>query len=213
MLVSISTMPAGENYLEYVKRVENYADFMHLDVCDGVYNETTCFSPNFAKVINQNSTIPLDCHLMTKSPLAQAENYILAGANIITAQIEAFNSSAEIEEYIKYIKAHNALVGLSIEPETTIDSVLDYVSKIDVLLLMSVKTGKSGQSFNDAVVNKIYCLKKLKEQNDYKFKIEVDGGINGETVSLVKRAGADIVVSGNFVYKSSNVEYAINQLK
>lgn len=213
MLVSISTMPAGENLIEYVKRVENYADFMHLDVCDGIYNETTCFLPKYAEIINQNSTIPMDCHLMTKNPLTQAKNYVLAGANIITAQVEAFNSKDEINEYIDFVKSHNTLVGLSIEPETSIDKVLDYVSKIDVLLLMSVKTGKSGQNFNEVVIDKIYALKQFREQNGYGFKIEVDGGINDKTVGLVKKAGADIVVSGNFVYKSSNIQGAINQLK
>ena len=69
MLVSISTMPAGNEYLEYTKKVQEFADFMHLDVCDGKYNSSQCFLPEYAKKINENSTIPMDCHLMTKKPM------------------------------------------------------------------------------------------------------------------------------------------------
>ena len=205
-------MPAGEKYMEYVKKVEKYADFMHLDVCDGEYNKTTCFLPEYAKEINDNSTIFLDCHLMTKKPLEHAKKYIEAGVNLVTAQIEAFETEKQIAEFIKYAKNHNVLVGLALEPKTDVKRVLPHLSQIDVVLVMSVKTGESGQKFQPIVLSKIEYLAKLKASFDYDYKIEVDGGINDKTIADVKTAGAEIVVSGNYVFGSNNIKNAIDTL-
>lgn len=209
MLVSISTMPAGEKYLEYAKQIESFADFLHLDVCDGGYNTSKCFLPEYAQKINQNSTIPMDCHLMTKKPLLFAKEYIKEGVNIITAQIEAFETDKQIEEFISYVKNHNTLVGLSLEPNTDVRRILPYLDKLDIVLIMSVQTGKSGQKFNDIVLSKIEYLAKLRVNYNYSYKIEVDGGIDDKTAKLVKEKGADIVVSGSYMYTSTNISKAI----
>ena len=213
MLVSISTMPAGEQYLKYAKEIENFVDFLHLDVCDGEYNSTRCFLPEYAQKINQNSTIPMDCHLMTKKPLLFAKEYIKAGVNIITAQIEAFETDKQIEEFISYVKNHNTLVGISLEPNTDVRRILPYLDKLDIVLIMSVQTGKSGQEFNKIVLSKIEYLAKLKVNYNYSYKIEVDGGITDKTADLVKQAGAEIVVSGNYVFQSKNCQERIKKLK
>lgn len=213
MLVSISTMPAREKYLEYAKQIESFADFLHLDVCDGEYNSTKCFSPEYAKNINENSTIPIDCHLMTKQPLKKAKEYIKAGVNIVTAQIEAFETTKQIEEFIEYVKTHNTLVGISLELNTEIKRILPYLDKLDIVLVMSVQTGKSGQKFNDIVLSKIEYLAKLRVNYNYSYKIEVDGGITDQTAQLVKHSGADIVVSGNYVYNSHNKQESIEKLR
>ena len=213
MLVSISTMPAGKDYLKLVKDVQNFADFMHLDVCDGEYNQTTCFSDEWAKDINANSTIPLDCHLMTKKPKQFAELYLKSGANIITAHIEAFESDNEIEEYIDFVKANNALVGLSLEPKTPIERLMPFLSKLDIALVMSVQTGASGQKFDTSILSKLETLNKLKDQKDYHFKIQVDGGITDQTAKLVKDYGVDIVVSGSYVFKSQDRRTAIDSIR
>ena len=211
MLVSLSTMPAGENYLEYIQKVQNFADFVHLDVCDGMYNSTKCFLPEYAQKINQNTTLPIDCHLMTKNVLPLAKQYIKAGANIVTAQIESFQNKAEVLEFINYVKSHNALCGLALEPETEIADILQYIEQLDLVLVMAVPTGKSGQDFDAKVLPKIEQINSLK--HNYNFKIEVDGGITNQTVQLVKNIGVDIVVSGKFVFDATDAQNAINQLK
>ncbi len=213
MLVSVSTMPAGNNYLKYVKEIENFTDFMHLDVCDGVYNQTKCFSVEFAKEINRNSTIPLDCHLMTKNAINFAEDYIKAGANIVTAQIESFETKNEVLKYINFVHDRNALCGLSLEIETKLDEILQYLKYLDIILIMSVKTGKSGQKFDESVILKIKKLAELRQKNKLDFKIEVDGGITEKEAIILKNFGVDIVVSGNFVFSSQNKKDAINLLK
>ena len=213
MLVSISTMPAGEKYLEYVKQIESFADFVHLDVCDGQYNSTKCFLPEYATKINQNSTLPMDCHLMTKNAVDFAEKYIKAGANIVTAQIESFESENDILEYINFVKTHNSLCGLSLEISTDIDAILPYIQNLDVVLLMAVKTGQSGQKFDETIIAKIQQLDKIRQQKKLGFKIQVDGGIDDKVSNQLKQNNVDIVVSGSYVFTSKNRAENINLLK
>lgn len=213
MLVSVSTMPAKDEYFEYVKQIEHVADFLHLDVCDGKYNQTNCFSPEYAKKLNMNTTLPLDCHLMTKNPLEHAKEYIKAGVNIVTAQIEAFENQKQIDEFINYVKSNNALVGLSVEPETSFKELMPYVDKLDVILIMAVKTGKSGQEFDMSVLKKITHFSNLKKEKKYTYKLEVDGGINLDFAKLVGSFGAEIIVSGNYVFSAADKEKTIKNLK
>ena len=213
MLVSVSTMPAGENVLEYVKEIENNADFMHLDICDGKYNQTKCFSKKLAKLIRKNTTLPMDAHLMTLNAKRNAKKYIKCGANIITAQIESFIFKSSVKRFIKYVKSTKTLVGLALEPNTRLSEILPYLSKLDLVLVMSVKTGKSGQEFNQVALKKIEELKKIREEKGYNFKIEVDGGVNNKTIESIKNSGADIVVSGNYIYKNEDKNSAIESLK
>ena len=213
MLVSISTMPAGENYFEYVKQIESFADFLHLDVCDGKYNSTKCFLPEYAKNVNQNTTLPMDCHLMTKNALEYAKQYISAGVNFVTAQIESFETEKEIFEFVDYVKSNNALVGLSLEPKTDIKRILPYINLLDIVMIMSVQTGKSGQKFDETVFKKIGFLKEYRKENNLKFKIEVDGGIDNKVANKLGELGADIIVSGSYVYSSKNYKKTIDSLK
>ena len=216
MLLSVSTMPVGddiENLKKYVKQIENFADFLHCDICDGEYNQTKCFSGQLVNEINKITTMPLDCHLMTKNARELAKVYIESGANIVTAQIESFACQDQIFEYIEFAKSKKALVGLAIEPKTEIKRILPYLDKLDVVLVMSVKTGASGQIFDQSVLSKIEYLSTLKKHQNMNFLIEVDGGINDQTARQVKDAGADIIVSGNYVYNSKNIENAICLLK
>lgn len=210
MLVSVSTMPA-KNVLEYVKQVEQYADFMHCDVCDGIYNNSIYFSSELAEQINNNSTIPLDVHLMTKNILSNAKKYVKAGANIITAQFEAFNNKNDIDKFINYVKSNRCMVGLSLEPETPVSVLAEYIDKIDIVLIMAVKTGKSGQEFNADVLKKVKELAEYTQK--YNFLIELDGGISSSNIQLIKNSGVDIVVSGSFVYNSNDKKQAIETLK
>lgn len=211
MLVSVSTMPAGNDAKKYALQIDDFADFLHCDVCDGAYNQTECFSADMASQINSATTLPLDVHLMTKNPLLQAKQYVKAGANIVTAQYESFENQQQIVEFVDFVKSTKTLVGLAIEPSTDVDVLLPFLSRLDVVLIMAVKTGKSGQKFDGAVLQKIKKLALSKGQ--YNFKIQVDGGIDSTIAQTLKQLGVDIVVSGNYVFKSSNFKDAISSLK
>lgn len=211
MFVSVSTMPAGNKLFEYIKEIENFADFLHCDVCDGKYNQSVCFDAETATQINSKTTLPLDVHLMTQNVLEQTQKYIKAGANIITAQIESFNSETQVLEFIKLCNKNNVLVGLSLEPSTPVQKIKKYLPNIDVVLVMAVQTGKSGQNFQDIAIEKIKYLSNLKSKHN--FKIQVDGGIDSSTAKVVSSLGADMVVSGSYVFSSKNKKQAIDILK
>src|SRR5574344_960280 len=212
MLVSVSTMPA-EDVVNYAKKIQIFADFLHCDICDGQYNQTQCFSPDILKQINNISTIPLDCHLMTKNPINYAKTYIDNGANIITAQIESFETEKDILDFINFVKSNGTLAGISLEPQTNVQKVLPYMDKLDIILIMSVNTGKGGQQFNKSVLSKIEYLSNIKRSFSKDFLIEVDGGINDKIAKELKVAGADIIVIGSFVYKAKDTAIAIQSLK
>ena len=186
---------------------------MHCDICDGEYNATKCFSAEIAEQINKITTLPLDCHLMTNDPIFWASKYVDSGANIITAQIESFNNKNQVLEFIDFVKRKKTLVGLAIEPDKKVETILPYVQNIDILLVMSVKTGASGQNFDNSAIEKIKQFDRIRKQNNLKYLIEVDGGINDQNIELVKSSSADIVVSGNFVFNSGDRQLAIDRLK
>ena len=211
MLVSVSTMPAGENLNKYLNQINEHTDFLHCDVCDGKYNNTVCFSPQMAKAVNDISTLPLDVHLMTKDVLKQAKQYIKSGANILTAQVESFKTENEVIDFINFVKSNKTLVGLSIEPQTQIDKILPFINSLDIVLVMSVKTGSSGQKFDNSIFDKIEQLNNLKSTNN--FKIQVDGGIDNKVAKILKTKGVDIVVSGSYVFNSQDKAHAINSLR
>lgn len=216
MRVSVSTMPVGddiEKLKKYVKEIEFFADFLHCDICDGKYNQTKCFSPQMACEINKITTLPLDCHLMTKNAIERAKEYIKSGANFVTAQLESFDSQTEILNFIDYTKKHKSLAGLAIEPETEIEQILPFVEQLDIILVMSVKTGASGQKFDENVLSKIEYLSNVKKHKNCNFLIEVDGGINDKNIKDISLLGADIVVSGNHIYNAVNKKDAIDFLK
>ena len=213
MLISVSTMPAGNDVIDYVKSIDDVADFIHCDVCDGKYNSSKCFNPEVAEQINSITTTPLDVHLMTVNPMDDAKKYIQAGANIITTQIESFADGKNITDFIELCKNNFVLVGLSLEPETSVKEVLPYLSQLDLVLIMSVKTGKSGQGFQKSALSKIEYLKNLKACENYNFKIQVDGGINSATISLAKQYGADMAVSGSYVFNSKDRLKTIKDLQ
>ena len=148
-----------------------------------------------------------------KNAIQHASEYIKSGANIVTAQFESFDSQDQVFDFINFVKSKKTLVGLAIEPKTEIKEILPFVDKLDIVLVMSVKTGASGQNFDQTVLPKVEYLSNLKIHQNYNYLIEIDGGIDNNTVKLVKQAGSDIVVSGNYVYIFTNKQNAIESLK
>ncbi len=213
--VSVSTDPVKEyqSMIEYAKSLQGVADFLHCDIMDGQFVERMTYDAGLVANINQNSTIALDVHLMCDEPYKMIEDYLHAGANVITVHYEAFADKNQIVDALKKIRKAGALAGLSFKPSTNLKDIKIYLHDCDVALVMSVQPGLSGQKFMPEAIERIAQLDRFRKENNLRFKIEVDGGINGDNAKEVVLAGCDILVSGSYLYKAENKKEAIEKLK
>ncbi|MDC0980579.1 ribulose-phosphate 3-epimerase [bacterium] len=196
-----------------IKRLEEGgADMIHVDVMDGHFVPNLTIGPPIIKALRKQCSIKFDVHLMISPVHKYIEAYSDAGADIITIHPEATDN---LGESILKIKSLNKKVGVSLNPETKIDLILDYLEKIDLILIMSVNPGFGGQKFMPEVLDKIRELKKIQSKNNLNFDIEIDGGINFDNCQSAIEAGANILVSGTTVFKSNNgdIKKNINLLK
>jgi ribulose-phosphate 3-epimerase len=196
-----------------IKRLEEGgADMIHVDVMDGHFVPNLTIGPPVIKALKKNCSIKFDVHLMISPVHKYIEAYSDAGADIITIHPEATDN---LEESILKIKSLKKEVGVSLNPESKIDLIINYLDKIDLVLIMSVNPGFGGQKFMPEVLKKIERLKEIRSQNNIDFDIEIDGGINFENYKLAIEAGANILVSGTTVFKSNNgdIKKNINLLK
>ena len=184
-----------------IKRLEKAgADMIHVDVMDGHFVPNLTIGPPVIKALRNNTKLPFDVHLMISPVHKYIKNFADAGADIITIHPEA---TENLEESIKHIKSFNKKVGLSLNPDTQIDVIKDFLNEIDLVLIMSVHPGFGGQKFIPDVLKKIKDLDQIKKQKNMNFNIEVDGGINFDNSKLVKDAGANILVSGTTIFKNN----------
>ena len=196
-----------------IKRLEEGgADMIHVDVMDGHFVPNLTIGPPVIKALRKQCSIKFDVHLMISPVHKYIEAYSEAGADIITIHPEATDN---LEESILKIKSLNKKVGVSLNPETKIDLINNYLEKIDLVLIMSVNPGFGGQKFMPEVLDKIRELKKIQSKNNLYFDIEIDGGINFDNCQSAIEAGANILVSGTTVFKSNNgdIKKNINLLK
>ena len=213
--VAVSTDPikSYEEIVEYAKEMQDKADLLHCDVMDGKFVQNKTYDWAMVENLNQNTALMLDVHLMVDEPLQQIENYIKAGANIITLHYEAFKKQEDLVKAINLVKNMKALVGLSIKPETSFKEVRLFCYNLDLLLVMSVEPGKSGQKFLNNTFEKVKEIAKFRHDNNLNFKIEVDGGVNGDNAKGLREAGVDILVSGSYVFGATDRKKAIENLK
>ncbi len=212
VVVSASSLPAGRNMsaqIEYLERVGTYgADLYHLDVMDGQYVKYKTVDSTYLEQLKEKSTLLFDVHLMVKNPEKVVAKYIKAGANIITIHYEVFENEEKLIDLLKYIKSKGVMAGLAIDQETKIEVVEKLLPLLDLVLVLCVKAGKGGQEFNKNALQKIKYIRSLDEN----VLIEVDGGINDKTGAQCVRAGADILVSGSYIYNNDTF-LAIQKLK
>ena len=196
-----------------IKRLEEGgADMIHVDVMDGHFVPNLTIGPPVIKALRKQCSIKFDVHLMISPVHKYIEAYSDAGADIITIHPEATDN---LDESILKIKSLNKKVGVSLNPETKIDLINNYLEKIDLVLIMSVNPGFGGQKFMPEVLDKIRELKKIQSKNNLYFDIEIDGGINFDNCQSAIEAGANILVSGTTVFKSNNgdIKKNINLLR
>ena len=201
--ISPSILSADFSNLEKdIKKLETAgADMIHVDVMDGHFVPNITIGPPVIKALRGKTSLPFDVHLMISPVHKYIKDFANAGADIITIHPEA---TPNLQESIDEIKSFKKKVGISLNPDTKIDIVEDYLNKVDLILIMSVYPGFGGQKFISDVLEKIRSLKNLKDKKKLNFDIEVDGGINFSNFKSVIDAGANVLVSGTKIFKENN---------
>ena len=177
------------------------ADMIHVDVMDGHFVPNITIGPPVIKSLRKYTDLPFDVHLMISPVHKYIEDFSKAGSDIITIHPEA---TENLKDSIDLIKSLGKKVGLSLNPDTPIDKIEKYLDQIDLVLVMTVYPGFGGQKFISKVLNKIKNLKNIKDENKFRFDIEVDGGVNFENNKLAIEAGANILVSGTTIFKNND---------
>ena len=177
------------------------ADMIHVDVMDGHFVPNITIGPPVIKSLRKYTDLPFDVHLMISPVHKYIEDFSKAGSDIITIHPEA---TENVKDSIDLIKSLGKKVGLSLNPDTPIHKIEKYLDQIDLVLVMTVYPGFGGQKFISKVLNKIKNLKNIKDENKFRFDIEVDGGVNFENNKLAIEAGANILVSGTTIFKNND---------
>lgn len=190
-------------------------DYFHIDVMDGrfVKNDTSEIMRKYSEYLNQITNVPLDVHLMVTNVKEYVDSYSIFNPNIITFHYETCKNENEVEENIKNIREKNIKVGLAIKPETKIEDIKKFLSKINLLLIMSVEPGMGGQKFLEKTLEKIKLAREEINKQDLETEIEVDGGINLENIEKLKETGVSIAVAGTSIINSKDFKYTIREMK
>ena len=201
--ISPSILSADFSQLgQEIKKLEiSGADMIHVDVMDGHFVPNLTIGPPVIKALRKYTDLPFDVHLMIKPVHKYIKDYAESGADIITIHPEATPS---IQESINEIKKYKKKVGLSLNPDTKIEVIKQYLEQTDLVLIMSVFPGFGGQKFMKEMLNKIEQIYEIKNKENFKFDIEVDGGINFSNYKEVINAGANVLVSGTTIFKENN---------
>lgn len=186
------------------------ADMIHIDVMDGRFVPNITLGPPIIKSIRKYTNLPFDVHLMIEEPAKFVDDFIKAGANILTIHYEA---DRHIDRTLNYIKSFGIKAAVALNPGTPVSNIKDIISLLDMVLIMSVNPGFGGQKYIGYSSNKIKEVKELAELLNPKLLIEVDGGIDSSTISTVVSSGANVIVAGSSVFKDNKIKENIETLR
>jgi len=215
-LVKISPSILSADFSKLGKEIQDLekagADLIHIDVMDGHFVPNITIGPEVISKLRKYTSLPFDVHLMISPVNNFIKSFAESGSDIITIHPEA---TPNLVETINKIKSFNKKVGVSLNPETSVDKVINVLNLIDLVLVMSVNPGFGGQKFMRETLEKVKKLRKEIDQKKLKTKIEIDGGINFENAKAAIKAGVDILVSGTTIFKENggNLKKNIQQLK
>ena len=206
MKIAVSFLKSN-NYKECIKKInKTKCDYLHVDMCDGNYVEDKNFTIKPLIDTLNVSTKPLDVHMMVKDPLKYIDKLAMLNIETITIHIDCNDSLKTVD----YIKSIGIKAGIAINPNQDVSLLKPYLEKVDEILIMSVVPGKGGQVFIESTLDKIDLINSFKK--DYHFITAVDGGINGNTIQLLKDKNIDLVISGSFITQSDDYDSAIKLL-
>ncbi|MCR5207182.1 MAG: ribulose-phosphate 3-epimerase [Eubacterium sp.] len=206
MKISPSILASDYANLESeLKKIES-SDYIHVDVMDGHFVPNISIGAPVVSAIKKVCSVPFDVHLMISDPLKYAEDFANAGADIICFHVE---SDSDTSETIDKILSLGKKAALAVKPGTPVEEVIPYLDRLSMVLVMTVEPGFGGQSFMEGVMPKIEKLREL----GYKGEIEVDGGVNAETIRIAAKAGADVFVAGSAVFRSESPKDTIRLLR
>lgn len=206
-ILSANFAKLGEEITEVEK---GGADYIHVDVMDGHFVPNITIGPLIVEAIRPVTKLPLDVHLMIENPDLYIPTFLKAGADIISVHQEA---CPHLHRTIQLIKDQGVKAGVVINPATPVEMIKETLSYVDLVLVMTVNPGFGGQSFIHETLPKIKQLDELRKEKQYRFELEVDGGVNIETAKLCTDAGADVLVAGSAIFNKEDRQEAIAKIR